>query len=182
MESPSLDAGLQKKPERRVVETAGTKAAIADGLVKLGEIAATPAEFKRQAVRTYKKPWKQLQRILQDREELRKRAKELQFGAHVDKRRQGVNQFVKRSSLKQNRGCRRPGGGRKDSFAAWKHKVKAWLERERLMQHAVDSSDLLEAFFDDVVEEVELLEKKERRGVAEEEAGVRAGRDEHAGI
>ena len=176
----SLVAGLRVKKnnlqkynlcrQRRVEESAGTKAVIADELVKMSESAASPAEFKRTAMKMFDKPWKSLQKILKNREEWHTRAAALQIGKLAGRRKQGVaNQHLKRGNLKTSRGCRKLGAGRPDMFAETKQRVKAWLERERMMQHAVDVSDLLEAFVDDVKEEVVLLERKLRG----EEAAVK---------
>ena len=176
----SLVAGLRVKKnnlqkynlcrQRRVEESAGTKAVIADELVKMSESAASPAEFKRTAMQMFDKPWKSLQKILKNREEWHTRAAALQIGKLAGRRKQGVaNQHLKRGNLKTSRGCRKLGAGRPDMFAETKQRVKAWLERERMMQHAVDVSDLLEAFVDDVKEEVVLLERKLRG----EEAAVK---------
>ena len=176
----SLVAGLRVKKnnlqkynlcrQRRVEESAGTKAVIADELVKMSESAASPAEFKRTATQMFDKPWKSLQKILKNREEWHTRAAALQIGKLAGRRKQGVaNQHLKRGNLKTSRGCRKLGAGRPDMFAETKQRVKAWLERERMMQHAVDVSDLLEAFVDDVKEEVVLLERKLRG----EEAAVK---------
>ena len=176
----SLVAGLRVKKnnlqkynlcrQRRVEESAGTKAVIADELVKMSESAASPAEFKRTAMQMFDKPWKSLQKILKNREEWHTRAAALQIGKLAGRRKQGVaNQHLKRGNLKTSRGCRKLGAGRPDMFAETKQRVKAWLERERMMQHAVDVSDLLEAFVDDVKEEVALLERKLRG----EEAAVK---------
>ena len=169
----SLVAGLRVKKnnlqkntlcrQRRVEESAATKAAMADELMKMSESAASPAEFQRTAVRMFDKPWKTLRVILKNRQEWHRRAAELQLGTVAGRRKRGVaNQHLKRASLKTSRGCRKLGAGRPDRFAESKQRVKAWLERERMTQHAVDVSDLLEAFVDDVKEEVVLLERKLR--------------------
>ena len=133
---------------------------MADELVKLSEAAASPAEFRCTAVKTFQKPWKSLSQILKSREEWHKRAKELQLGLTVGTRKQGANRFLKKGALKPGKGNRKLGAGRKDAFVATKQRVKAWLERGRMMQHAVDSSDLMEAFLDDVKEEECLLQRK----------------------
>ena len=168
----SLVAGLRMKKnnlqrntlhrQRRVEESAGTKAAIADELTKMSEGAASPAEFQRTAVRMFDKPWKTLKEILKNREEWHKRAAELQLGKQAGSRKRGANQRLKRASVKPSRGCRKLGAGRPDTFAESKQRVKAWLERERMMQHAVDVTDLMEAFLDDLKEEAVLLERKLR--------------------
>ena len=120
-------------------------------------------EFQRPAAQMFDKPWKTLKEILKKREEWYRRAAELQLGKEAGRRKQGVaNQHLKRGSLKTSRGCRKLGAGRPDMFAESKQRVKAWLERERMMQHAADVSDLLEAFVDDVKEEVVLLNRKLR--------------------
>ena len=167
VQTQDLVAGLAKKgrasfKRRRVEETAGTKAVLAEELLKLSEAAASPAEFKRVAVSSYQKPWKTLKKILENREVWHERAKQLQLGASVQTKKRGVaNQHLKRSHT-FGRGCRKGGAGRKDAFAANKQRVKAWLERERMMQHAVDGTDLLEAFLDDLQDEITLLERKEQ--------------------
>ena len=96
----SLVAGLRIKKnnlqrstlyrQRRVEETAGTKAAIADELMKMSESAASPAEFQRTAVRMFDKPWKTLKAILKNRGEWQKRTAELQLGKEKGRRKQGV--------------------------------------------------------------------------------------------
>ena len=138
----SLVAGLRIKKnnlqkntlhrQKRVEESAATKAAIADELMKMSESAASPAEFQRTAVRMFDKPWRSLRVILKNRQEWHRRAAELQLGTVAGRRRRGVaNQHLKRGTLKTSRGCRKLGGGRPDRFAESKQRVKAWLERER---------------------------------------------------
>ena len=114
----SLVAGLRIKKnnlqrntlyrQRRVEESAGTKAAMADELMKMSESAASPAEFRRTAVRMFDKPWKTLRVILRNREEWHRRAAELQLGSEAGRRKRGVaNQQGLAGARKNDAACSR---------------------------------------------------------------------------
>ena len=160
----SLVVGLQKKRPgatgARVEETAATKAAMAKELADMAAACASPQELQREAVKAFKKPWASLKKILAGRSVWETRVKELQLGQQLSTRKRGVNQFSKRGNMKRSQGCRRLGGGRKDSFLDLKWRLKAWLCRERELQHHVDKTDLMEAFYAEVDDEVRLIQRR----------------------
>ena len=60
--------------------------------------------------------------------------------------RHGANQFSKGSVRKWGSGIHMKGAGRKDYFKHLKLILKAWLERQRSLQHHVDKQDLVDEF------------------------------------
>ena len=131
----SLVAGLRRKKNNlqrqtlhrlnsRVEESAGTKAVIADELVKMSESASSPAEFKRTAMQMFDKPWKSLQKILKNREEWHRRAAALQLGKLAGRRKHGANQHQESCRQALLRELDSAGSGRGvegDGGLHWRH-------------------------------------------------------------
>ena len=90
--------------------------------------------------------WKQLQDIANKEKTCEDMVTRAGTGKSGGNLRHGANQFSKGSVRKWGSGIHMKGAGRKDYFKHLKLILKAWLERQRSLQHHVDEQDLVDEF------------------------------------
>ncbi len=160
---------------RRHEPSAAEKLHMAERLERLMQEHASAAAFRRDACRMFGMSWKRVKKIVEGKEEWKRRVERLKVGLET---RGGTCQKGSKRRQKASRGCRAPGAGRKDEFAHVKMRVKRWLSLERSYGHYVDTADLYEAFMEELEAEAIAGKAELRRRGADQPAAMQASEQE----
>jgi len=170
----NTNARLPGTKAQRIEESAATKLMMCEVMKENLKNYTNSLEWKKAMQLLYDRPWRALKQILKGEEVWRARVKELKLGKGTTGTlaAKGTCSKGKRFLQNKSRGCRSKGAGRKDVFKPIKHRLKAWLEKERSMCHHVDKTDLVEEFIDFCEDDLEdvLQEKRRRLEVKQENA------------